>query len=106
MAHRTTNTLLTRLLAIVLLLGTQTWMLDLRAAEQRTMLFETGPLPYEVEDQFEGPDQDLDLGMAVVQGWALGAFCVRTAAPGATAPDRDRSGSSVLTVTGLQPSAP
>ncbi len=106
MAQRTTNTILTRLLAFVLLLGTQTWMLGLRAVEQRTMLFETGSLPYEVEDQNEGPDQDPDLGMVVVQGVAFWAACVRFTAPGASGPDRDRSGSSVLTVTGLQPSAP
>lgn len=106
MPQRTTNTVLIRLLACLLLLGTQSWMVGLHAADQPAALFEIGALPSEVEDQHEGPDLDPDLGIAVVAGWSLWSAFVQIAASGSCDPNIDRSGSSLLRVTGPQPSAP
>ena len=106
MPKRTKNTVLIRLLASLLLLGTQHWLAGLHAAHLPTPLFELGALPSEVEDQHEGPDHDPGFGISALQGWSLRCAFWRIAAPKPYESDHDRCGISLLPVAGLQPSAP
>lgn len=106
MSQRTKNTILIRLLTCLLVLGTQPWFVDLRAADLPTAIFELGALPSEVEDQNEGPDHDPDLGTAALQDWSLRSAFGLGSALVTYEPGFDRSGLSLLPVAGLQPSAP
>lgn len=106
MPKRTKNTVLIRLLTCLLLLGAQPWVVGLYAAELPIAVFGIGALPAEAEDQSEGLDGDPDLDATALQNWSLRSAFGPGSAHEVYEPGFDRSGLSLLPVTGLQPSAP
>lgn len=99
-------TVLFRLFACLLLLGTQTWSNGLRAAHLPTAIFELGALPSEVEDHNEGPHHVRGPGIAEVTSWTWQSALWPCAAPASYEPGLGCGSLSLLPVTGLQPSAP
>ena len=106
MRQQAKSTVLFRLLACLLLLGTQSWTNGLRATHLPTAVFELGALPSEMGDQNDGPHQDREPGIAGSIGWSWKSAQWSHPAPATIARGVDHGSFSLLPVSGLQLSAP